>query len=312
VSIPGSRPLRHAVGRALTTPLASRLIAESLRSAPGLIPVTLRNRLPTHRVSVKLPGGRGRLRFESVDDLVTRELFWHGFSGYEHASLATFLALLEAGPQCILDIGAFTGLYGFAAAACHPESVVHAFEPAPATYARLKENLSLNRLPNLTIHQLAISDRSGTITMYTVPDLQLSCRSSLVEGLNEATEPVEVPTDSLDDFVVEANISKVDLMKIDVESTEHRVLLGGIRVLDRDRPIMICEVLYGHFSPDLESVLGSRNYRYLQITERGLEVHDHIRGDPQGLDLNYLFAPEEKLAQLPAILLERMSGSRTE
>jgi len=312
VSTPGSRPLRHAVGRVLTTPLASRLIAGSLRNAPGLIPATLRNRLPTHRVSVELPGRRGRLRFESGCDLVTRELFWHGFDGYEHASLAIFLALLETGPQCILDVGAFTGLYGFAAAACCPGSAVHAFEPVPTTYARLEENLSINRLPNLTIHQLAISDRSGTTTMYTVPNLELSVRNSLVEGLNEATEPVEVPTASLDSFVAEASIGKVDLMKIDVESAEHRVLSGGTRVLDRDRPIMICEVLYGQFSPDLERVLDKRSYRYLLITESGLEVHEHIRADPQGRDLNYLFVPEEKLAQLPTIFRERTSVSRVE
>lgn len=285
----------------------SKLLAGAFRRTPGALPEFIRNRLPTHNVWVRLPEGGPRLRFRSAGDDVTRDIFWHGFDGYERATLAVFFGLLRMDPRCVLDIGAFTGIFGFAAAAACPNAVVHSFEPAPASFRRLEENLSLNRLPNLSVHQLAVADDSGTITMYTVPGVELGIVNSLVEGLNGAVEPVEVPAITLDEFVDVHGVAAVDLIKVDVESAEHRVFLGGSRMLERDRPIIICEVLFGQFSPSLEDMLSSRGYRFFLIRAHGLEEQRSIRPDPEWLDLNYLFVPEEKLELLPQRIRKQAS-----
>jgi hypothetical protein len=44
--------------------------------------------------------------------------------------------------------------------------------------------------------------------------------------------------------VAEQHIENVGLLKIDEEAPDHTMLEGAKRILDRDRPYIVCEVLY--------------------------------------------------------------------
>jgi FkbM family methyltransferase len=302
--------VRHATGRLLRAPAVSRVVSAPLRRFARIVPPSVKTSLPTHRVKVPLPGTDRILWFESAGDSVAHDLYWTGFGSYEPETISIFKELLEIPPRVFLDVGAFTGLFALTAAALCPETQVHAFEPSPATFRRLEANGRLNRLPNVHLHHLAVAEMSGDITMYTVPDRDFGITNSLVEGLNGATEPVVVRATSLDDFDEVHHLGRVDLMKIDVESCEHLVFRGGTRILDRDRPIAICEILFGWFDPSLQDILASRDYRFFLITEQGLKAQRGIEGDPAWRDLNYLFVPAEKVPTLPPRLREQAgSGS---
>src|SRR4029450_8092682 len=85
----------------------------------------------------------------NTDDLIGRVLAIAGV--WEPNVTAAFRRTLAPGDVC-LDIGAHIGYYTLLAARLvGPEGHVHAFEPAPASFRRLRANRQLNRLHNGTL-----------------------------------------------------------------------------------------------------------------------------------------------------------------
>jgi FkbM family methyltransferase len=113
---------------------------------------------------------------------------------------------------------------------------VHAFEPMAATYQRLGEHIALNRMDGVVhAHQLALSDQPGRASM-TQPRSDNSGAAYAELGAGE------VMVSTLDAFVQEHGLSRLDFVKIDVEGFEERVLRGGVRTLRTLRPTLLLEV----------------------------------------------------------------------
>ena len=91
----------------------------------------------------------------------------------------------------------------------------------------------------------------------------------------------------LDQFVQEKGIEKIDLMKIDTESTEPDVLRGAISILEKSHPNIVCEVLGRGSERDLQEILRPLGYRFYLLTPEGAIEREHIEGHPEFL--NYLF-----------------------
>ena len=82
-------------------------------------------------------------------------------------------------------------------------------------------------------------------------------------------------------------IERIDLVKIDTESTEPTVLRGLTTCLERHHPDIVCEVLVGRTEAQLMEVLAPLGYRFWSITSNGLERRENIVADRRFL--NYLF-----------------------
>ena len=107
-----------------------------------------------------------------------------------------------------------------------------------------------------------------------------------------ALRGMSVQVISLDAFVRNSGIERVDLLKIDTESIEPQVLLG-LETIRRDRPSIICEVLRGRGAEDrLEDVLGGLGYHSYLLTPTGPMRVPRVRG--HGAWLNYLFTPSDR------------------
>jgi hypothetical protein len=92
---------------------------------------------------------------------------------------------------------------------------------------------------------------------------------------------------TLDSFARDNKIARVDLVKIDTENTEPRVLHGMLETLHRDRPFIVCEVLGRGSEKSLEEILQPIGYRYYHLTPFGPVLREGIEGHPKWL--NYLF-----------------------
>ncbi len=144
-----------------------------------------------------------------------------------------------------LDIGANIGLYTLAMAALAPRGTVFAFEPAPGTYELLKENVAVNGLDNVEAFNLAVAASSGTVDFHDVPFF--TAGSFTVEGDSFLTSEVlgssffRAPSVTLDEFVADHGLPRVDFVKIDVEGGELSVLEGAAETLDRHRPVVVLE-----------------------------------------------------------------------
>lgn len=135
----------------------------------------------------------------------------------------------------IFDIGANFGYYAVSLAhAAGREATVHAFEPNPVTFDQLQRNIELNELVNVTAHRLAFSDRAGTAGLQIVNPIN--------SGSTQLTEGDAVPVSTIDLFCQAHRIERLDVMKIDVEGYEERVLRGATRTLEQLRPTLMIEL----------------------------------------------------------------------
>ena len=156
----------------------------------------------------------------------------------EEATASLFSRLLQPG-MTVFDVGSNIGYYTLLAArAVGPEGQVHAFEATPAVAKRLAENVALNRFANVTVNHLAVCDREGDVEFNLQEDSEGN--SMVVSDPGHAS--VSVPATTLDAYVSRQGISRVDLIKIDVEGVEGLVLEGARTLLGGTQPpVLIIE-----------------------------------------------------------------------
>ncbi|MCX8205540.1 MAG: FkbM family methyltransferase, partial [Candidatus Nezhaarchaeota archaeon] len=104
---------------------------------------------------------------------------------------------------------------------------VYSFEPNPLSFYILSLNIKLNRLENVKAHQVALSRHEGCAFMsYSEMPIFFSTYS-------DGKQKVKVRTSTLDAFISNADVDKVDVIKIDAEGFELDILLGGHLTLER-------------------------------------------------------------------------------
>ncbi len=136
--------------------------------------------------------------------------------------------------QTFVDVGANVGTYSLMAASLvGPSGRVLAFEPVPATRARLESNVALNDAPQLEIVPKALGSEPGTTVLYLAAGASgLSSRYNQADGGR-----VEVETTTLDQVLADA--APPSLVKIDVEGMELEVMRGARELLCGDSPPLI-------------------------------------------------------------------------
>ncbi len=249
-----------------------------------------------------LPNGEVLHLFSKGDDWVTNQVFWKGWKAYEPGTIDLFYRL-AARSNTILDIGAYVGFFSLVAALANRNARVYAFEPMEAIHRRLLENVERNKLKNVECLNAAVSDSTGTARFFFSQAAfaqGLPTSSSLSESFMAGAPGltgVDVPLLTIDGFTSDRDLSRVDLVKVDTETTEPSVLRGMRGVLTRDHPAIICEVLKGRAEgAALEAELRPLEYRFFLLTPDGPVGQESIEGHPKFL--NYLFTtdPQRDLA----------------
>jgi len=245
-----------------------------------------------HRVGLvrrRLPNGRTLCLWSRADDWVSNQIYWRGWDGYEPESAPLFFRL-AARSRVTIDVGAYVGFFSLLAAHANAGGSVYAFEPMADVYARLQKNIALNQLENIRCVPSAVGERDGTAEFYHVSS-GMPCSSSLSLEFMQSASDVRsstVPVVTLDRFARENGLDRIDLVKIDTESTEPQVLRGMVETIRRDRPIFMCEVLKDRGSERaLDEILRPFGYRFYLLTPDGPVQRERIEGHPSWL--NYLF-----------------------
>lgn len=210
----------------------------------------------------------------SATDHLAHPLYWEGLRGYEAATVALFVDKARRA-RTFVDAGAATGLFCLVACAVNPSLHIHAFEPVPATAAALRRNVEINGF-NVAIHNVGLSDRSGSCSFVTSadhPEINHIPRKGVqYDETKWQWQHATVPMVTLDEALDEA---PVDLMKLDVECHEAAVLRGARATLGRHKPTLFLEVLpWATESP--QGILDAEGYRYVQISDEGLSPTDSL------------------------------------
>jgi len=127
--------------------------------------------------------------------------------------------------------------------------VCHTFEPNKNNSDLIIENAALNGLTNVIINNLALWNRSGEKLVFEGEDALASTVTA-----TGATENV-LHTITIDDYVAENNVGEVNLLMIDVEGSEIKVLEGAKAMLQKYKPVVVFEThsLYNDWSNGLEN-----------------------------------------------------------
>lgn len=154
---------------------------------------------------------------------------------YELEKQQAIASLLKPG-DCFLDIGANAGFYTLLAARIvGPTGQVFAFEPLPLNQQKLQRHLALNQLANVSVINAAVCDRDGRAAFQA--GIADEC------GGLSASGTLEVETVSLDQLWQAGRLRSPQLIKIDVEGAEDRVLRGAEALIRSTKPVIL---LAGH------------------------------------------------------------------
>lgn len=166
----------------------------------------------------------------------------------------TFFAEIAENARCVVDVGAYLGVYTIMAATTNPDCQVIAFEPNPVTFAKLQKNVALNGMDNVHIRNSANGNSSGSLSLQVPVGRPASSGATVGLGGSEFTA-FEVMQVKIDDEVSEA-----DLMKIDAEGFELQVLEGSKNLLASCHPVLILEILSLPKFADLRKFLDEFGY----------------------------------------------------
>lgn len=189
----------------------------------------------------------GIQKFEMLnmdDDMVAYVYFYFGQDSYESLSVFLFSQFSKK-VDVILDIGAFTGLFGLVAAVSNPHSEVFSFEPIPAIADRARFNKEINGLSNYNVVVTAITDRSGYSNLTLFGGNQATTGASLVQKKQpKNVGKIRVALDTIDGFIAKTFPEKpVGLIKLDTEGDEANAIKGAEKVLQSHQPLIVSEVL---------------------------------------------------------------------
>lgn len=195
------------------------------------------------------------------------------FSGIiEPETLDAFRRLLAPG-MIVFDVGANIGEYALVAAdRVGASGQVHAFEPTSRTAAALEGNIELNGMANVIVSRAAVGGAAGQVDLFL--DDESPDKNTVVPGSGRSA--VSVPMTTLDGYLEERAITRVDIIKIDIEGAELPALRGAAKLLDRDdAPILFIEIhpdalaANRHTPADIQQTLASYGYQTREVARYG-------------------------------------------
>jgi FkbM family methyltransferase len=176
------------------------------------------------------------------NDESSRALFITG--NFEPSEMSWFADNLTD-DMVFIDVGANIGLYTMLGAKLVGSGGrVIAVEPSEREFQRISFHVVLNDLSNVTCLRLAAADRMG-VAHLKVAGKEKSGQNTLGKFVTQATEALRVEkvrTYPLDRVVSEHKLTRVDVIKIDVEGAEMRVLHGLAGTLKSLRPKLLVDL----------------------------------------------------------------------
>lgn len=122
----------------------------------------------------------------------------------------------------IIDCGANIGIATLYFKNKYPNSKVICFEPDPGTFEILKKNCEENNLKNITLYNKALSDTNGKIKFYSYGNFEGSPGNTINKKWVNFENVKEYNLDCM--TLSSLNLKKIDLLKIDVEGAEGKII----------------------------------------------------------------------------------------
>lgn len=171
---------------------------------------------------LKIFGKPVRLTMRNDGDLaIANELFLD--RQYRHCE-----DTIKNAKNAVIDVGGHLGFFSLMAGLLNSDVPIYTFEPHAGNFELLKENLKQNHIKNVTAKQTAVSDEVGDI------QLQISkedLNHSTVHAIEPTGETQTVHATTLERIFQKNRIEKCDLLKLDCEGSEFKIIQNSPKEL---------------------------------------------------------------------------------
>jgi FkbM family methyltransferase len=164
------------------------------------------------------------------------------FGAYEKQELFCLRDLLHlrGQPAVFVDVGASVGHHSLFMARYADQ--VHSFEPWEVPRKKLLQKVAANGLRNVMAHPVGLGRSHCLLEYFSPAGANIGTGSFVSTHARDRNHLFEkLPVVKGDDYFGAHDISRTDVIKIDVEGFELEVLVGLRSVLERDRPIIFAE-----------------------------------------------------------------------
>lgn len=257
------------------------VVALGIRAVPhrrlrlALADLTARTLDPKGRVTARMRAGF-RIHLDLSDRFQAQMYLLHT---YEPAVTRLIGQLLLPG-DTFVDGGANIGYFTLLGAVLvGTTGAVHAFEPVGPTIAALDANIALNGLTNVVRHQTALADSAAPLVLEIPRDRRTGAAAywGATAVRMQRGAHLGVAACTLDDYAKRALLTRIKLVKLDLEGGEAAALRGMARLLaGRAISYLLCEcnqfllASAGRTFEALRRELAGFGYRCFRIDEAGV------------------------------------------
>ena len=209
----------------------------------------------------------------STEDYYSKGWFFPRYKdGKIHEEAVTLFLIGELkSSRCFVDVGTNLGWYSILASVFMKAGTVYGFEMDEMNFALAKKNSELNRSENLYLFHAAVSDTCGQIS-YIRNSLNPNAEFRIASDLKKTKDEniISIESIALDDFFKDKEIQP-DIVKIDVEGAEIKVLRGMTRILENSSPKLFVEIHpftmvdYHSSAEQVIALLISHGYKVFEI-----------------------------------------------
>ena len=166
-----------------------------------------------------------------------------------------------------VDVGVYRGVYTYQLSKISKH--VHAFEPNPLLFSYLNKNLK-KLAKNITLYENALSNVSSTVDLKVPKRFNTFNKKNYEEMYklgaatiheknllnNQDFTTFKIRTKKLDDVLPD---NKIGFIKIDVEGHEENVLNGAVKIIKKNKPVLLVEIEEKHSKKNVKETINFIN-----------------------------------------------------
>jgi FkbM family methyltransferase len=166
-------------------------------------------------------------------------------NSYQRDAFKDQVKLITNNSITIFDVGACTGEVSFQYNDLFTNSTIFCFEPYIPSFRILKEKTS--GFTNIKCFNLALSNISGQLDFHVnksyATNSILATHADSAKNWNEEVlftiEEIKINSLTLDDFVAQNQIDKIDILKLDTQGTEYQIIEGASQSIKQNKIALI-------------------------------------------------------------------------
>jgi len=217
---------------------------------------------------------------------------------YSNGEVDIIKKISKINPEVIFDVGANVGNYAKEVIRFCPHAKIYAFEPVLKTFEELQNNLDFENSVQLV--NKGMSDTNDKIEFFIYDGSEHTSHFKIEGKAFENKDSVTLDVVKGDDFMETENINHIDLLKIDVEGAEMKVL-NGFRQALQNNQIDIIQFEYGYINittnillKDYYHFLNDLGYEVGKIYPKSVDFREYHYKHENFIESNYLAVNRDK------------------